>query len=169
MNRQLGLVAAIVLATLLGCSHQTLQLEPRWAPLESVVEDSSQVPDAAANDPSWTVTRSPCCYVRDLAAWEQVNPPGSIQREALLAHEQVHAKRQGEAGLVVWLLLYTSREFRWREEQLGWRVEIEAFVHAGLTVNVDSLAQLLSGPNYDHMCSLQEARDFVAAVVSSSK
>lgn len=130
----------LVLLALMGC-QSPLALDERWRPLVEVVERSDLlVSDAIAT------TLGTRVYVADLRAFEQRFPQGSPEREALLAHEREHAVRQLSAGLGPWLARYLNdRAFMWREEQLGWYLQLRALQAAGRPLAPAVIAETLSG------------------------
>src|SRR5437879_4329437 len=95
--------AAITALAFLGaCASRTLELEPRWAPLERVCEDPTGIISPAAHRIT-TIARA--SYVRDLDVFNQDYPAGSVGREAVLLHERMHAVRELAAG-PVWYVQY---------------------------------------------------------------
>ena len=80
-----------------------------------------------------------------MVEWLAAYPPGP-RREAILLHEQAHSRREG----VLWFVRYAlSRDFRWSEEAIGWGLEIEPLIRAGVGVDVDHVADALSGGIYE--------------------
>lgn len=56
--------------------------------------------------------------------WEERFDPNSVQDQALMIHENEHAKRQFDMGVEIWLWRYIfSKSFRWQEEQAGIEAE----------------------------------------------
>ena len=159
--------AALLLPLLLaGCSSDVLRLEPEWAPLVEVVERPSLV----LTDET-TTTLGTRIYVPYLDAWERRYPEGSVERAALLLHEQEHARRQLATGLGRWLGRYLNdREFMWAEEQRGYALQLRHLVRHGRPVN----AQVLAATLHDYrnlagrMVGYAEALAFVQAVLSGT-
>lgn len=126
---------------LAGCSSDVLRLDPRWAPLEEVVERPSLLFGRGTS-----TTIGPRLYVADLCSWERRYPEGSVEREALLLHEQEHARRQLALGLGRWLGRYLNdRAFMWGEEQRGWALELRHLQSRGRTILPIVVARELSG------------------------
>src|SRR5262245_37422399 len=99
-----------------------------------------------------TTAQGRVAYTDDLAAWKALYPEGSVMRDALLSHEQVHARRQLAYGLEAWIeRCRREPEFRWSEEQEGWRVQITKLNRAEAPIVPDEIAATLSGPIYGHM------------------
>lgn len=157
------LLVAIVLA---GCSADVIRLEPEWAPLAEVV----QRPSLVFTDETST-TLGTRIYVADLDAWERRYPEGSVEREALLLHEQEHARRQLAAGLGRWLGRYLNdREFMWAEEQRGYALQLRHLARRGRPVNPSALAATLHDyRNLDgRMVGFAQALAFVHAVIAGT-
>ncbi len=116
----------VFVLALTGC--QTYDLGPEWSPLNQIVERPS-LPFAGDGASSTVGTK---VYVVDLDGWLKDFPPGSVEFEAILQHEQVHARRQfryqglpGELAKTAWIARFVSdRKFMWEEERLGWFMEI---------------------------------------------
>ena len=159
--------AALLLSLLLaGCSRDVLRLEPEWAPLVEVVERPSLV----LTDET-TTTLGTRLYVANLDGWERRYPEGSVEREALLLHEQEHARRQLAAGLGRWLGRYLNdREVMWAEEQRGYALQIRHLALRGRPVNPQGLAATLHDyRNLEgRMVGYAEALAFVQAVLSGT-
>jgi hypothetical protein len=156
---------AVVLA-LAGCSRGVLRLDPECAPLVEVVERPSLV----FTDET-TTTLGTRLYVADLAAWERRYPAGSVERAALLLHEQEHARRQLATGLGRWLGRYLNdRAFMWAEEQRGHALQLRHLARHGRPVNATAVA----GTLHDYrnlegrMVGFAEALAFVQAVLSGT-
>lgn len=131
--------ALLVVCLLTGC-QSPLALDERWRPLVEVVER----PDLLVSDTIAT-TLGTRVYVADLGAFERRFPEGSPEREALLTHEREHAVRQLNSGLGPWLARYLNdREFMWREEQLGWFLQLRALQAAGRPLVPSVIARTLS-------------------------
>jgi hypothetical protein len=155
--RILLLVATLALV-LGGCVSQPL--EDAWSPLVRVEEDPTRIMSA---DVVTTVVDT--VFVHDLAAFERNFPEGSVARAALLTHEREHARRQLATG-AVWFARYLGEpSFRWNEEQIGWRLEIEAHLAAGERVVPEEVADFLS-TNYMGMVDRETALAWVRSVVA---
>ena len=157
--------ALLVLLLLAGC-HRPYALDERWRPLVEVVER----PDLLVSD-SISTTLGTRVYVANLDDWLRRFPPESVEQEALLLHEREHAVRQLDAGLGAWLARYLNDcAFMWREEQLGWFLQLRHLRTAGRPVfpAVIALAlsdyRNLSGP----MVGYEEALAWVEAVLSGA-
>lgn len=135
------LIATILLCLMVGCTTgRHLDLEERWGPLIAVEEGTDKL-----FAEGMTTTIGHYCYVSDMKQWKLDYPEGSPDREALLLHEQVHAKRELATGLTVWLTLYvTSAKFRWQEEQIGYELQIRHMYKNGRGINAEIFAKMLS-------------------------
>ena len=155
----------LLLLVLAGC-QRPYPLDERWRPLVEVVER----PDLFVSD-TVTTTIGTRIYVANLDLWLQRYPPGSVEQEALLLHEREHSIRQLEAGLGPWLARYLNdRDFMWREEQLGWALELRHLRDGGRPVVPAGIAFTLNG--YQNlsgtMVGYDEALAWVEAVLSGS-
>ena len=158
--------ALLLLLSLVGCSRDVLRLEPEWAPLVEVVER----PGLVLTDET-TTTLGTRLYVADLDAWERRHPAGSVERAALLLHEQEHARRQLATGLGRWLGRYLNdREFMWAEEQRSYALQLRHLVRNGRPVNATAVAATLHDyRNLEgRMVGFQDALRFVQAVLSGT-
>lgn len=152
----------LALLGLVGC-QSPYPLDERWRPLVEVVER----PDLLGAG-SRTTTLGARLYVADLNAWLRRYPPGSVEQEALLLHEREHARRQLAQGLGPWLAGYLNDpDFMWREEQLGWALEIEHLRDRGGRVVPAAMAAALAGYRNltGSMVGFSEALAFVRAVL----
>ena len=130
MTRRLLVLA--LLASLSSCECVAIEGYP---PINEVCERPS-VPFASDTA---TTTIGTNLYTSDLDEWLTDYPEGSVERDALLRHEQVHARRQfdyqglpGEMALWTWIARYTTdHEFMWAEEQLGYYAGIKRLQAAG--------------------------------------
>jgi len=151
------LAALGAFALLAGCSaHETL--EAHWFPLAEIVE---------AKETGLTGGRVMTLYstlvTGDLAAVDSWYPAGSVEREALLRHEQAHSVREFQDPL--WLVKYTaSPAFRWQEEQVGYREEILWLRNHQRPVDAYQMAWSLANL-YDGMVSLDDALAWVMSVL----
>lgn len=148
----------ISLALLAGCG--SLDVPAQYRPLETMREGNPFGATAAT-------TVGSTVYVQDLDDWrDRLETP---RVRALLLHERVHAERQFERGTARWIWAYlTSREFAWREEQLGWYVQIQELRRGGETVSPEGIAKLLV--SYRHpageLVSYEEALAWVQDVLA---
>lgn len=117
--------ALLAFALLAGCTCQSIEGYP---PLNEICE-RAKLP-FGSNTSFTTVGTN--VYTTDLEDFNRRYPVGSVQYEALMRHEQVHARRQfdyqdlpGEMALWTWVSRYLSdARFMWREEQLAYYEEI---------------------------------------------
>lgn len=163
-------IAFFGLFLLAGCNGPTYQLEPRWAPLIKV----QQTTDKLVADKT-TTTIGDTCYCNDLKQWLQDYQPGTVEYEAVLSHERVHAQRQGsfDGQAEAWLTKYAlDVNFRWAEEKLGWTEEITRLVQGGRSVNPQEVASWLNqnydGPVGGRMVSYEDALAFVQATMNAA-
>jgi hypothetical protein len=157
-------LAVAVCALLTGCSSEVLRLEARWAPLVEVVERPALVLSDGAS-----TTLGNRVYVVDLGRWERRYPEGSPEREALLLHEQEHARRQAAAGLGRWLVAYLDDpDVMWDEERRGWARELRHLQRSGRPVNPEKIATTLHEYRNlrGRMVSRPAALAFVLAVLA---
>lgn len=161
------LVFAVILALsslVAGCGTGTHALDPRWRPLELVVERPPLLLREGA-----TTTLGSRVYVADLDAWLERHPDGSVEQEALLLHEREHAVRQLDLGLGPWLRRYLNdRRFMWAEEQRGHFLELRHLQRAGRPVVAAQVALRLSRYRnlQGRMVSFAEALAWVQAVLA---
>ena len=114
-----GCVAVDKVAESLG--YETHDLEEEWAPLMLLAER----PDMLGGENQITAVGNRV-YVESIEKWLLKNPPESGSYRAKLRHEQEHAKRQFELGVLLWVAKYGyDKAFMWAEEQLGWYYEIK--------------------------------------------
>jgi len=157
--------AAAVVLLLAGCQGPHA-LDERWCPLVEVVER----PDLLATGAVAT-TLGTRIYVSDLDGFLERFPPGSVEQEALLLHEQAHARRQLETGLGVWLARYLNdRAFMWREEHVGWFLQLRRLQAAGRPLVPAAIARTLAGyRNFQgRMVSHAEALAWIEAVLAGA-
>lgn len=154
-------IALLLVLICIGCG--SYQLEPKWAPLKSIVE-VSQLP---VGDHT-VVTVSPYLLTKDLDLFLEIRPPGSVNFTALMLHEQTHAVRQETypEGKAKWLYKYTTDpSFRWEEEKAGFYKEIQYQLGNNKVVYVENLAHALSN-NYHRMVSYDNAKSWIKSVIS---
>lgn len=149
----------ILVILLAGCSANTYQLAPEWAPLQQIVErDLPFVSDTAITTMGHNV------YTVDLGSWLVRNPPGSPQFMSKMAHEQVHSIRQLDYGLYSWLFNYlTDDDFKWEEEKAGWEQEIRIARKYGIGRTDEQYAKILS-EMYQEMVSYDDALIWVRTI-----
>lgn len=150
----------VLLALLAGCS--TADLPAEFRPLTTLSEGNPLGPAAAT-------TVGSTVYVEDLGDWE--GRLGETRVRALLLHEREHSIRQHEQGVGLWLVHYlTSTSFAWREERLGWYVQIVTLRDGGEQVNPEGIAKILA--DYKHpmgkLVSYEEALAWVRDVLSGA-
>ncbi len=138
------------------------RVDPRYAPVEAIVERPT-LPGLSSTVATTIGTK---VYVADLDGWLKRHPPGSATYDAVLLHEQVHARRQLAAGVDPWVQRYLhDRAFMWDEEQRGWYVQLQHLRQQGLGIDVQAVARNLSkyrnltGPmvSYDDALAWTEA------------
>lgn len=154
-------IALLLVLICIGCNSH--QLDPKWAPLKSVVE----VSHLPVGDHT-VVTLSPYLLTKDLDLFLETRPPNSVNFTALMLHEQTHAIRQENYpdGKSKWLYKYaTDSSFRWEEEKAGFRKEIQYQLGNGRVVYVKNLAAALS-QNYNDMVSFDEAQAWIESVIA---
>lgn len=116
------------------------KLNSKFAPLKAVEEATDKL-----FVEGMTTTIGNYCYVPDLKKWRQFYPDGSVQQDALLYHEQVHAKRQLGYPITLWLARYvTEPSFRWEEEKLGYEAEFRYLYKNGILLNPEAFAIMVS-------------------------
>lgn len=143
-------------------SSTCLPLDASLSPLLAVLQTAR--PDMPQD---FAQTVAPYVYVSDLGAWEAVYPAGSVQRAAILAHERVHALRQG-SDPIPWCSRYQSdAAFRLDEEKLGYAEQIRVLVAGGAAVDVDGFVAALTSPFYGGMISSDDARTWVQATIDA--
>lgn len=156
----------LALCFLFGCSSgPTFEVEDRWSPLKRI-QESKHVPDGEV------VTIFSTMYVHDLNQW--LKQHNGMAYEAILVHESTHASREiyGPGGFFVWFPRYVfSSEFRWEEEKVAWKKEIEFRAGRGLWLfgfDIGFYAKALSGDEYTvlgtPMVSFTEAYEWIRKV-----
>jgi len=141
-------------------------LPAKYAPLEAIVERPA-IPGLSSTA---ATTLSPYVYVVDLEDWLADHPVGTPVFDAVMLHEQVHARRQEAMGVDAWRSEYLmSREFMWAEEQLGWYVHIQRLKRASRgRIVEEAIARNLSkyrnlrGRMVDYDAALAWVKDVVA-------
>ena len=163
------LLVLVALVLLVGCGGPSYKLEDRWSPLEQVVENPTVAPTGM------TMTFGDTCRVWNLKEWLADYPPGSVEYEALLMHEQLHSQREFAfpGGPLAWGALYAlDKSFKWKEEQLGWAKELTHLVQNGRMINVQEVAFILSRDYVDmngEMVSFADALKWAQDTVTAAQ
>ena len=130
-------VGILALALASGCSASE-SLPAEWFPLERV-EQIRELPLASGR----VATIYSTLYTRDLKAFDEDYPSGSLDREALLRHERVHAIHEFQDPTL--LARYTlSKDVRWEEERAGYHEEILWLVKHGAVLDARDWALMLT-------------------------
>lgn len=118
-----------------GCAGAELQIDG-YPPLRRVVELAA-VPKGVAATVGDTI------YTRSIETLQESHP--GHEWTALLLHEQEHAKRQAEAGLLIWLAQYgRDPDFMWLEESRAWAIELTYLRRHGIDRRPEAVAEALS-------------------------
>jgi hypothetical protein len=133
----------LALALLAGCTCEPIE---GHSPLNEICE-RIKLPWKHSDSVYTTVGTN--IYTTSLERFNARHPHGSTQREALLRHEAVHARRQfdyqdlpGEMALWTWIARYTTDAgFMWREEQHALYAEITYLREQGQWSQFDTLEQ----------------------------
>lgn len=138
-----------------------VKLDAKWAPLKTIRESPVQ--------PSNIMTTiGTVLYIDSMSRFCRNHPSGSVDREALLRHERVHAFRQKKYGKVRYISKYAKdRAFRWQEEQIANYVEYKYLMSKGWSIDVAKEACILSGPGYYDMITYGEAEQWILDVVNN--
>lgn len=104
---------------------------------------------------------------RGFSFWPLIVMPkrlkGGVREQAYLEHEQTHYKRQ-RWWTPIWIILYfLSKSFRWQEEKLAFKAEIEHLINAGIPINRYLYVEDIS-EDYWGMCTVQQAAEFVRSI-----
>jgi len=157
-------IAFIVALLLLGGCATTRDVEPKYRPIETMAERPSLGGDSIITTVGKTV------YVGNLEKWMVDHPAGSPRYDSIMLHEKVHSYRQlkgGLPGLTFWLGKYLSdQSFRWKEEQLGWYVQLKMYQRYGLQINAEGVGRVLAG-YIPKLVDYDEALQWVRDVLSS--
>ncbi len=87
------------------------------------------------------------------------------QSEATLIHEKVHLARQGEVGFLEYLLKYfLSREFRFDEEILAIKPQIQFLRSHGVEFDIEDRARRLSSAEYLWAASYKKAFETLSEI-----
>lgn len=93
------------------------------------------------------------------------NPDNEPLSEALMAHEGVHAARQGRDPVAWWDRYIIDPAFRLGEElpahQAEWRVIALTKARQERRAMIKIIAKRLSGPMYAHMITFEKARQLI--------
>lgn len=101
--------------------------------------------------------------------WTIYSPGGPHVSDALIEHERVHAKRQNDAGVVVWWDKYlVDPAFRLAEELPAHRAEYQWHKHHSRDRNLiarhlHAIASRLAGPLYNNVIGLGQAKKLIIA------
>lgn len=144
---------------LLTACAPSVKLEPEWFPLERIEENKALPSDVAR-------TVDSTCYVHDLAVWQSAFT--GAKREAFLRHERVHSKRELAGGMNWYWSYNNSAAFRWEEEKLAFKEQIQHLARHEVPIDVDAFAQFMAGPTY-HMIDELSANQFVRDCIYSAK
>jgi len=143
-------------------------VDAKYSPLKHIRERPAVVSGLGVPK-SAAATIGESVYVHDLKKLLSEKPPGTVKYDALLRHEQEHAKRQKDRGVFLWVCRYTyDRKFMWKEEQIGWYYTITLLRKGGLQINVDATATVLKGYRNlaGRMVSFAEAKAWVIDVLN---
>jgi len=109
-------------------------------------------------NPNFCITSWGTIYVPNGKLAEYTGDKISVQNAALLEHEEMHAARQRACLYAFWHMSYaTSKEFRWKEEQLGYKVQIEYLRAHGIKPTEDWFIGLVMDDFYGGMVSKEDA------------
>lgn len=87
-----------------------------------------------------------------------ISPTPKPSSVALLLHEQVHYERQKREGIILWPILYIiSPKFRFNEELLAFKEQIEYLKKHNLTLDLELRAKRLSSWLYPWCVSYEKA------------
>lgn len=147
-----------VAALFSGCGQaKSFSLDPKYNPLRRIVEAPSQQGNMA-------ITNGDTMTVRNLNDFFAQCPPGSINFEAIIAHEREHSVRQFAAGLDGWRRLYANDiAFRWEEEQIGYRKQL---LYPGYAFAPAEFAHFMAD-NYHGMVSYPDALAWISSTVDA--
>lgn len=141
---------------MLSCA--SVKLDKKWLPLTHVCQRIYKT------NSLWAF--SPYVFVDDIKAWKDQE---KIHREADLVHERVHAIRQDEVGIFMYMLHYkTNPKFRLQEEKLAYYIGMRHYMRHGHPVDTAYYANALSSDTYEGMISYDEAKKWVEDVVSGA-
>ena len=141
---------------------ESLEIPEEFRPLERVRARGN----LASKTTLTTVGRT--VYVYSLDRFRERFPFMGPRYRAVMRHEQEHARRQLDRGVVVWTAKYlVDRDFMWEEEQIGWYYEIQERRRLGVGVSPEQIGETLS--NYSNisgrMVSAAEATAWVREVL----
>lgn len=91
-------------------------------------------------------------------------PSGEDISESLIAHETIHAKRQGRFSRTIeqwWAEYLADKQFRFREELLAHRAEYEWFKNSSRAERIvarGEIARRLSSPLYGNLIDYKKAK-----------
>ena len=134
----LFLIVLWAVFTLSGCSSQHMRLDPKWEPLTSI-EQNSICPEHRIVAVGDTV------YVRYLGDFLRRNAQ-KTRLEAVLVHEQVHARRQRThpLGTFGWCIRYLfDKEFAAEEERVAYLAERAYLLARGKARDLEETTSIL--------------------------
>lgn len=156
MRKSFYLLLFLYLGLVTGC--RSVRLEPKWLPLTHVLERYY------TTDSIWAF--SPYMLVDDLDEWKKKD---EVDKAIDIIHERVHAIREEEEGLIIYLYkYYFVPGFKKREEKLAYYIHIRYMLDKKQRVNPDFYAEVLSGKLYNYMMSYVEARQWVKNIISGA-
>ena len=147
-----------------GCARDHFSIDPEFRPLEEIRERPAGL---GGNDTTIT-TVGRTCYVIHLDDWLGLFPPGSVDFRSKMLHEQQHALRQQQDGLIDWLAHYeTDTTWMWHEESLGWYYELRTLQAGGRPVDAVAVASVLTSYRnmVGKMVDFDTAKAWVEAVL----
>jgi len=146
----------------------TYDLPVKWRPLEKIRERGNILNTVIQSDTAIT-TVGTSAYVKDLTKWLDKHPPNSLMFNAIMRHEQEHAKRQLDYGLYTWIAKYSyDRNFALEEELIGWYYQVTTLSNMGQQINVDAVAAILAGYRNltGKLITFEEAQNWVRDVLA---
>jgi len=155
-----------------GCMTMDKKLDPVWESLEIPAEfrplERVRARGNVASKSTLT-TIGTTVYVYSLDRFRERYPFMGQRYQAVMRHEQEHARRQLKKGVILWTSKYlVDRDFMWEEEQIGWYYEIKERQRQGLGVIPEAIGETLS--NYSNlsgrMISAAKATAWVREVTS---
>ncbi len=129
-----------ILAKEHGSANKSYELDEKWLPLEEIQERGA-ILGTAIKGGSIITTVGHIAYVENIEEWIARHPPESIAFEAIMTHEQVHARRQLRTGLYKWITRYlVDKKFALAEEKLGYYHQMKL----DMTLQPETVAKFLS-------------------------
>jgi hypothetical protein len=158
MKLRYAVLAALVIVAGCACAIDHITLDERWLPLKRVQKDGTIPPGRYVAKGDLVLCADPCEFARQ----------DIVEQNALLAHEQVHAKTQAVMTVEHYFKRYSwDRGFRHSEEALGWRTQIRWLVRHGRTPNPWTIAKFID--TYDAWASHEDAVAWVASEIAWAK